>query len=92
MGEGLSPQSEGACLCCGEAGKRETRKSAGDDGKGRSYSTKGVGEGHAQFRMLRRLKCTKKAVSEHAPRENLNLSQLSSSSEMDRNTSKTVIL
>ena len=51
-----------------------------------------VGEGHAQFRMRRRLKCTKKAGSEHAPRENLNLLQLSSSSEMDRNTSKTVIL
>ena len=51
-----------------------------------------VGEGHAQFRMLRRLKCTKKAGSEHAPRENLNLLQLSSSSsEMDRNTFKTVI-
>ena len=50
-----------------------------------------VGEGHAQFRMRRRLKCTKKAGSEHAPPENLNLLQLSSS-EMDRNTSKTVIL
>ena len=92
MGEGLSPQSEGACLCCGEAGKRETRKSAGDDKRDDRTPRRRVGDGHAQFRMLRRLKCTKKAGSEHAPRENLNLLQLSSSSEMDRNTSKTVIL
>lgn len=43
MGEGLSPQSEEASLCCGEAGKRETRKSAWDDGKGRSYPSKESG-------------------------------------------------
>lgn len=92
MGEGLSPQSEGACLCCGRLGRGKQERARGTMGRDDRTPRRRVGDGHAQFRMLRRLKCTKKAGSEHAPRENLNLLQLSSSSEMDRNTSKTVIL
>lgn len=86
----LSPK--GPVCVVGRLGRGKQERARGTMGRDDRTPRRRVGEGHAQFRMLRRLKCTKNAGSEHAPRENLNLLQLSSSSEMDRNTSKTVIL
>ena len=59
-------------MCRGDAGKRETRNCAGDDGKGQSYPTKEVGQGHRnpEKAELTRDRCTRKAGSEHVLQEN----------------------